>query len=286
MSLPLVLPVQNKKRALILSGGGSKGSFQVGKLKQLVEQGYRWDQITGVSVGAINALFLGMFDKQNQEFGVFQLENLWRTKINGNCSVYEPWFPGKLTYIASLWKGSLFDTSPLRSLIETNVDISKVSSSNVPVHIGVCSLNTGKFKTVPGTHPNIIDYVMASSSFPIAFPTIEIEGETFTDGGIRNTVPIRNAINLGVSEIDVIINNPLNLGVAPVVNSNLRTLVSKVFRTIDILSDEVLVSELHEVCSRNNITLRIHAPASYAEKHPLDFDREHITKLIELGYKS
>jgi len=59
-----------KKRALILGGGGSKGAFQVGKLKQLVEQGYKWDQITGVSVGAINALFLGMFSKKDQDFGV------------------------------------------------------------------------------------------------------------------------------------------------------------------------------------------------------------------------
>lgn len=279
-------PSVDKKRALILSGGGSKGSFQVGKLKQLVEQGYRWDQITGVSVGAINAIYLGMFNKHEQHFGVLQLENLWRTKINGNCSVYEPWLPGSLTYVASLWKGSLFDTSPLRSLIEMNVDIDKVKQSNVPIHIGVCSLNTGKFKTVLATESNIIDYVMASSSFPIAFPTIEIDGEVFTDGGIRNTVPIRTAIASGVSEIDVIINNPLELGIARVSSSKLRSLTSKVFRTIDILSDEVLVSELHELCLQNNITLRIHAPASHSEKHPLDFDKDHISKLIELGYKS
>lgn len=279
-------PSVDKKRALILSGGGSKGSFQVGKLKQLVEQGYRWDQITGVSVGAINAIYLGMFNKHEQHFGVLQLENLWRTKINGNCSVYEPWLPGSLTYVASLWKGSLFDTSPLRSLIEMNVDIDKVKQSNVPIHIGVCSLNSGKFKTVLATESNIIDYVMASSSFPIAFPTIEIDGEVFTDGGIRNTVPIRTAIASGVSEIDVIINNPLELGIARVSSSKLRSLTSKVFRTIDILSDEVLVSELHELCLQNNITLRIHAPAGHSEKHPLDFDKDHISKLIELGYKS
>lgn len=279
-------PSVDKKRALILSGGGSKGSFQVGKLKQLVEQGYRWDQITGVSVGAINAIYLGMFNKHEQHFGVLQLENLWRTKINGNSSVYDHWLPGSLTYVASLWKGSLFDTSPLRSLIEMNVDIDKVKQSNVPIHIGVCSLNSGKFKTVLATESNIIDYVMASSSFPIAFPTIEIDGEVFTDGGIRNTVPIRTAIASGVSEIDVIINNPLELGIARVSSSKLRSLTSKVFRTIDILSDEVLVSELHELCLQNNITLRIHAPASHSEKHPLDFDKDHISKLIELGYKS
>jgi len=278
--------IVDKKRALILSGGGSKGSFQVGKLKQLVEQGYRWDQITGVSVGAINALFLGMYNKHEQHFGVLQLENLWQTKINGNCSVYEPWLPGPLTYVASLWKGSLFDTSPLRSLIETNVDIEKIKQSNVEIFIGVCSLNTGKFKTIPGTTSNVVDYVMASSSFPIAFPTIEIDGEVYTDGGIRNTVPIGNAISSGVSEIDIIINNPLELGIQRIPSSRLKSLTSKVFRTIDILSDEVLVSELHELCLRNNITLRIHAPVSHSEKHPLDFDKDHISKLIELGYKS
>jgi len=275
-----------KKRALILGGGGSKGAFQVGKLKQLVEQGYKWDQITGVSVGAINALFLGMFNKKDQDFGVAQLETLWRIKINGNNSVYEPWLPGPLTYAASIWKGSLFDTSPLRKLIESNVDTDKIKNSNVSISVGVCSLNSGRFKTVSGFHPNIIDYVMASSGFPIAFPTTEIDGEVFTDGGIRNAVPITSAIISGVEEIDIIVTNPVTQGLSIEKSSNLKSIVSKIFRTIDILSDEVLVSELHDLCSQHGIKLTIHAPDTFSTKHPLDFNPEHIAKLIDSGYSS
>jgi NTE family protein len=275
-----------KKRALILGGGGCRGAFQVGKLKQLVEQGYRWDQITGVSVGAINAVFLGMFNKKDQDFGVAQLETLWKIKINGNCSIYEPWLPGPLTYVASLWKGSLFDTTPLRNLIESNVDTDKIKNSNVSISVGVCSLNSGKFKTVSGFHPNIIDYVMASSGFPIAFPTTEIDGEVFTDGGIRNAVPITNAIISGVEEIDIIVTNPVTQGLSIEKSSNLKSIVSKIFRTIDILSDEVLVSELHDLCSQHGIKLRIHAPDTFSTKHPLDFNPEHIAKLIDSGYSS
>jgi len=209
---------------------------------------------------------------------------LWLTKINGNCSVYNNWLPGPLTYLSALWKGSLFDTSALRELLVSNVDLNRVQKSNVAISIGVCSLNTGKFLTVDGNEPLLIDYIMASSSFPVAFPSIEIHGEIFTDGGIRNAAPISRAIENGVSEIDIILNNPISAGVPKFSNSQLTSILAKTFRTIDILSDEVLVSELESLCAEKNISLRIHAPKKFFDKHALHFDKEHVQTLLTLGY--
>ena len=46
------------KRALVLSGGGSKGSYQIGVYKALKKMHIKIDIITGTSIGAINgALF-------------------------------------------------------------------------------------------------------------------------------------------------------------------------------------------------------------------------------------
>ena len=47
------------KRALVLSGGGAKGSYQLGVYKAIRRLGIKIDIITGTSIGSINgALFV------------------------------------------------------------------------------------------------------------------------------------------------------------------------------------------------------------------------------------
>jgi NTE family protein len=65
--------MKSKVTALILSGGGAKGAFQVGVEKYAREiKGYHWDIISGVSVGALNAGMLAMGKTQ-------RLFELWNT---------------------------------------------------------------------------------------------------------------------------------------------------------------------------------------------------------------
>ena len=60
-----------KKTALVLSGGGAKGAFQMMAEKYAREQkGYQWDIIAGVSVGALNGMMLAM-----EKYA--RLEELW-----------------------------------------------------------------------------------------------------------------------------------------------------------------------------------------------------------------
>src|SRR5699024_10116791 len=58
----------HKDIALVLAGGGAKGSFQVGALKVLYEHGYQFDVISGVSVGALNGAMIAtkQFDQLQQ----------------------------------------------------------------------------------------------------------------------------------------------------------------------------------------------------------------------------
>ena len=61
------------KKALILSGGGARGAFQVGVWKYLREINWTPDLICGTSIGAINAAAIG------SGMSVERLANLWRT---------------------------------------------------------------------------------------------------------------------------------------------------------------------------------------------------------------
>jgi NTE family protein len=77
--------------AIALSGGGSKGDFQVGVLRYLYETGVRPDILTGSSVGAINALKLAEGDGPDGH-AQQRLEHFWR-QLEGDRDMFElePW---------------------------------------------------------------------------------------------------------------------------------------------------------------------------------------------------
>ncbi|MBX7224775.1 MAG: patatin-like phospholipase family protein [Chitinophagales bacterium] len=71
-------------RALVLSGGGAKGCFEVGAIKKLWDDGYRPDIICGVSVGSINAIKLAEMRDDSAD----RLVALWRTFTNERNRIF------------------------------------------------------------------------------------------------------------------------------------------------------------------------------------------------------
>ena len=77
-------------KALILSGGGAHGAFQVGVIKRLAELGHQWDLVAGVSVGAINAMQMAMYAPKDHLQAARELEQFWYN-IRGNDTIYRNW---------------------------------------------------------------------------------------------------------------------------------------------------------------------------------------------------
>ena len=46
------------KRAVVLSGGGSKGSYEIGVWKALRRLHIKYDIVTGTSIGALNGALM------------------------------------------------------------------------------------------------------------------------------------------------------------------------------------------------------------------------------------
>jgi predicted acylesterase/phospholipase RssA len=72
--------------ALVLSGGGTQGDFEVGVVRFLHERGYSPKLIASTSVGSVNAVKLvegGSIDPS-------LLEQVWLTKMQNNGSMYAP----------------------------------------------------------------------------------------------------------------------------------------------------------------------------------------------------
>ena len=133
--------------AIVLSGGGSQGDFEVGALRYLYAQGIRPDVVCGTSVGAINATALAI-----GEGGLDILEGIWLS-LRNNDEMYaeEPWFQALDPLIKGLIKqdGSMDATgelqrdlylglagyvlsSPLMRIVEAAIAANVVSDKLIP----------------------------------------------------------------------------------------------------------------------------------------------------------
>jgi predicted acylesterase/phospholipase RssA len=74
-----------KCRVLGMRGGGIHGAFEVGVLKAFTDNlspiDYRYDVISGVSVGALNTGLLSVFDYGQEKQAVEFLENFYKTNL-------------------------------------------------------------------------------------------------------------------------------------------------------------------------------------------------------------
>ena len=276
---------KTKKRGLVLSGGGSRGSYHVGVLKALTEQGKTWNHVAGVSVGSLNGIFIAMHKPEEQKQAVKELEKLWNTEIKGNESIYKPWYFYPFNYIASLWKGSLNSTEPLEKIVNKYIDENKLKNSGVSLRIGAASLTTGLYKIATEKTKDIGKWVMASSSMPLIFNPIEIDGEVFVDGGIRNITPLNDIIDLELDEIDVVLADTL----APMTQEQdgFTNIIKIGMRSMQITIDEIYRTDI-VYCKEekiHNVKITVYSPKKMLSHEPFDFTPEKLKKAIKLGYE-
>jgi NTE family protein len=204
------------RRALVLSGGGSKGSFQVGAMEELMlNRGLDFEILCGVSVGALNASFLAQapfnprrpdVSLENLKDAFTTLRHLWLEEIKGNESVYLK-RPGVDAGIV-LGANSIYNPEPLKKLLEEYLNPKSLAKSNRVLKIQYVSLETGELKTADNKSPRIIDHVLASGTMPYFFPPVEIRKEHLVDGGIRDITPLGQAFEAGAEAIYVIYASP------------------------------------------------------------------------------
>jgi NTE family protein len=231
-------------RALVLSGGGVKGAFQLGVLHRWLSEGRKYDIYCGVSVGAINAAYLAQFMKSESAEAFKGLRDLWMSIDDSD--VKKGWCLGKL---AALWKTSLYDSSPLRSLVQSQIDPVRLSMCGQKLRIISVSLDTGKAHCANEWDDKIHDRILASAAFPAMLTPIRIQGELFVDGGVRNVTPLGAAIEAGATEVDVIMcDNP---DVVPHFDSRGKSTLRIATRTLELMVNQIQLADLR-VCGFKN----------------------------------
>lgn len=267
------------KRALVLSGGGAKGAFQVGVLKWMSQfEDLRYDIFCGISVGALNAAYLAQF--KNWKEGIHDLERLWLS-LRGNKDIYKRWKPfGKLHY---LWqkndKASWYNSEPLWDLVKKNFDDDMVRMSGKTLRVGAVRFKGGVYKLWNERSPDLYEGILASSAFPQFFRPIMIDGELWVDGGIRDIIPFQAAIDAGATHIDVISASPA-WHVDPLPDDPKGWHLGK--QTLDIMSSEIKKGDIEKMKLTPNV--RYVEPKLPVLKNSLDHDPLKIRENIHKGY--
>ena len=184
------------KTALVLSGGGSRGAYQCGAWRALIELGIPIDMVVGVSVGSLNSAMVVQGD-------TFLASELWRKLVTDKVFDVKP--DAQITeFAAEFFKQGGAGVSGLKDLVDTYLDEDCIRKS--PIDFGLLTVELPLMKPhylwkdeIP--EGKIGDYIIASSS---AFPALKphnIDGKTYIDGGYENNMPIHMAVERGATNI-------------------------------------------------------------------------------------
>jgi len=209
-------------RVLVLQGGGALGSYQAGAYQALCRHDFEPEWVAGISIGAINAAIIAGNDPEKR---VPRLKEFWqmvsapvpwnpivktdrgRTAFNeasaaliatfGVPGFFSPRLPP-----APLWPQgspqslSYYDTAPLRKTLERLVDFDRINDLKTRLSVGAVGVTSGNFRYFDNVEFKKLgkkigpEHIMASGALPPGFPSIEIEGEHYWDGGIASNTPL------------------------------------------------------------------------------------------------
>lgn len=163
------------KLGLVLSGGGARGFAHLGTAKAFYEEGYKFDIITGTSMGAIVGAVLA--DGYQPE------EILPMLTVKRMKSFIKP----------DLTTNSMMNMKGARSFLKKILRAKNIEDLKIPFIATATNIMNGVIHYFD--KGDIIDAVIASSSIPVVFAPQVIDGVQYVDGGVMSNLPVRHIRN-------------------------------------------------------------------------------------------
>ena len=186
-------------KAVVLAGGGARGSYHVGAWQALIELGYRPDIVTGTSVGSLNGVLMALdwFDVA---------KGMWLSIDDRDVmDIPEKVFSVEtLTFARDFATKGGISLEPLEKMITRFVDEEQLRKSRCRYGLVTVNVNTLKpaeltLEEIP--QGKLVDYMLASSAcFPV-LRSRKIDGYTYIDGGYYDNMPSNLAVKMGADEI-------------------------------------------------------------------------------------
>lgn len=294
-------------KALVLGGGSLKGSWQAGAIQAILDTGFKPDMIYGISAGALNAAFMvneagreyqegGFIDWQlvNKKLISFWIETI---KQPSDIGILKSRLQLGIDTILSRFDG-LLDTNPLHEKLRERISTELLRKSPIKLKVGSVNINTGEMHYSGPYEEHFMDYLRASSSIPVIMPVIQIGGDhrnAHLDGGLREVVPIKQAIMDGATEIYAIATHPKNEEKQAINYRNFFTLIDRIkdisvnqFENNDIEWAERFNENIVSIGGfsiNRKIDLKVIRPDERLEIDLTTFTTAEIKEMIKKGYE-
>jgi NTE family protein len=220
-SAPATTPAKAQP-VLVLQGGGALGSYQAGAYQALCHFDFEPEWVAGISIGAINAAIIAGNDRDKRMDRLKEFWNMVSSPVSWNpvtpgdrarslfnetsaaliATFGVPGFFAPRVPPAPFWppgspqSQSYYDTAPLKKTLERLVDFDRINDLKTRLSVGAVGVTSGNFRYFDNFEFKKLgkkigpEHIMASGALPPGFPSVEVEGEHYWDGGIASNTPL------------------------------------------------------------------------------------------------
>ena len=289
------------KRALVISGGGSKGAFAGGFAEYLIRDLKReYDIFIGTSTGSLLIPFLAIneIEKIKEAYTNVDQKDIYnicpfsvkrsqngkiQTRIN-HFNILRMFLKGKKTF------GEHKNLRKTISRFFREDDFNRVVNSGKKVIATVSNLsrNLVEYKYAEDyEYKDFCDWMWISSSFVPFMSLVEKNGYEYADGGFGNIIPLEEAVNIGATELDVIVLNPRNQ-----IHNNKKAknafdvlMRSMQFMLRQIAQDDLHIGQMENVYNAE-VRLNFHFTPRLLTEHSFFFHPKKMKEWWQEGYEN
>lgn len=286
------------KKALVISGGGSKGAFAGGVAQYLMKKEHRdYDLFIGTSTGSlmVSHLALGKLDALKQLYTNVNQESIFSNnpfkikKVAGEKVI-------SIRHLNTLWnflngRKTFGESKNLRTLIKNNITkkmFEEIKKGNKEVVVTVSNLTANQIEYKSSndcSYEDFADWIWGSCNYVPFMSLLEKNNCQYADGGFGSLVPIREAILRGATEIDAII---LETEVVQLNRMPSKNPFSLLFDVFDFMLTHV---EKHNItigklaANNKNVKLNLYYTPTVLTTNSLVFDEKLMRKWWKSGFK-
>jgi|TARA_R110002012_G_scaffold167716_3_gene331157 NTE family protein len=285
-------------RALVISGGGSKGAFAGGVAQYLIEQEKRdYDMYLGTSTGSLLVPHLAVNDigklydiytNVNQK-SIFSINPFKVRKKGDREYVTINYFNSLVQFIKK--KRTFGESKALRRNIKKNFtkqeyDKIRETKEDVVVTVTNLSMNRTEYKSIKDySYEEFCEWIWISCNY-IPFMSLVIkDGYEYADGGLGCVIPIREAILRGATEVDAIILESEDLSYNKILGKNPFSLMISLFSHLmdQVEKGDIAIGKL--AAKYRNVKLNLYYTPTKLTENSLIFNKYLMEQWWQQGFE-
>ncbi len=284
-------------RALVISGGGSKGAFAGGVAQYLMERKKReYDLFLGTSTGSLLVPHLAVND-------IAKLYDIFTNVQQQDIFSVSPFVQRRkgdreyvsIDFVNSLWqfikrKRTFGESKALKRNINKNFtheEYQKIKREkhDVVITVSNLSMNRVEYKSIQDcSYAEFCNWIWISCNYIPFMSLAKVNGYEYADGGLGSVIPIREAILRGATEVDAVVLEAESLGKQKVLGKNPFSLMISIFGHLldQVERNDIMIGKLAAI--NKNVKLNLYYTPTSLTENSLIFSKRLMEKWWQQGY--